>query len=341
MKRVFFFMLCIHLLTPLFAQDTELVLKMAFPDPNSMIDDDYLVYPYDLEIFEGFYIVCDVKDSCLKVFSESGKFIRKIGRSGQGPGEINTVFQITIDSQNGILFCNDQGNGRISSFDINGEFKGMIKTLIPPRNIEYIDGILHTSEYNSGKKTLFSMYESAGTLVKAYGEIFDDTIPDNQFTNNLYSRVNLDSDKNHFYALYSFIPYIEIYSHQGEFIRRISIDVEEINESYKKNINGVKQGLKNKSLKIFPWNMGGCVNNNHFYYLTNFEMNEVLVLDPDGKFQKKIPFKIKESNPFLRLITISNKDYIFIAIDTAQVKIYEEVQWDLPTVNVQPEKLVN
>jgi len=275
MKRVFFFILCIHLLTPLIAQDTELVLKMAFPDPNSMIEDDYLVYPYDLVIFEGFYIVCDVKDSCLKVFSKSGEYIRKIGKSGQGPGEINTVFQITIDSQNSILFCNDQGNGRISSFDINGEFKGMIRTLKPPQNIEYTSGMIHTSVYDPVRRTLYSMYESEGTLVKAYGEIFDDTIPENQFTNNLYSRVNLDSDKNHFYALYSFIPYIDIYSHQGEFIRRISIDVKEINESYKKNIDGVKQGLKNKSLKISPWNMGACVNDNCFYYLTNFEVNEV------------------------------------------------------------------
>lgn len=39
MKRVSFFILCIHLLTPPIAQETELVLKMAFPDPDSMIED--------------------------------------------------------------------------------------------------------------------------------------------------------------------------------------------------------------------------------------------------------------------------------------------------------------
>lgn len=89
MKRVFFFILCIQFVTPLISQDTELVLKKAFPDPNSMIEDDYLVYPYDLEMFEEFFIVCDVKDSCLKVFSKSGEYIRKIGKSGQKiPGHI-------------------------------------------------------------------------------------------------------------------------------------------------------------------------------------------------------------------------------------------------------------
>jgi len=336
-KKALFLIFCFYFLPPLIAQDTELVLKMAFPNPDSMIEDDYLVYPYDLEIFDGFYIVCDVKDSCLKVFSKSGEFIRKIGKRGQGPGEMNTVFHMTLDSQNGILFCNDQGNGRISSFDINGEFKGMIRTLKPPQNIEYTSGMIHASVYDPVRRSLYSMYDSAGTLVKTYGEIFDDNIPENRFTNNLYSRVNLDSDENHFYALYSFIPYIDIYSHQGEFIRRLSIDVEEINEIYKKNIDGVKQGLvNNRTLKILPWNMGACVNDNHFYYLTNFDFNEILILNPDGKFQKKIPFKTRESNPFLRLITLSDKDYIFIAIDTAQVKIYEEVQRDLPSANIQP-----
>ena len=325
-KKALFLIFYFCLLSPLIAQDTELVLKMAFPDPDSAIADDYLIYPYDLEIFDEFFVVCDAKDNCLKVFSKSGEFIRKIGRSGQGPGEINTVFQITINSQNGIIFCNDQGNGRISSFDVNGKFKGIIKTLIPPRNIEYIDGIIYTSEYNSGKESLFSMYDSAGILIKTYGEIFDDNIPENRFSSSLYSRVNLDSDKNHFYALYSYIPFIGIYSHEGELIRRLSIDVEEIQEKYKENIKGVKQGLINgRLLKILPWTMGGCVNDNHFYFLTNFDLNELLILDSNGKFQKKIPFKKRENNPFLRLITLSNKEYIFIDLDTAQVKIYEEV----------------
>jgi len=338
-KKALFLIFCFYLLTPLIAQDTELVLKMAFPDPDSTIPDDYLVHPYDLEILDEFFIVCDAQNGCLKVFSKSGEFIRKIGSPGQGPGEMNTVFQITIDSQNGIIFCNDQGNGRISSFDVNGKFKGIIRTLIPPYDIEYIDGIIHTCVYNRVKNSLFSMYNSAGVLVKTYGEIFDNNIPENRFSSSLYSRVDLDSDKNHYYALYSFIPFIGIYSHEGEFIRRLSIVVEEIKERYEKNIKGVKQGLVNKrTLKIRTWNMGGCVNDNHFYYLTNFNLNEILILDSNGKFQKKIQFRNKENNLSLRLITLSNKEYIFIDMATGQVKIYEEVQSDLPSVNIQPEK---
>ncbi len=329
-KKALFLIFCFYFLSPLVAQDTELVLKMAFPDPDSTIPDDYLVHPYDLEIFDEYFIVCDAQDNCLKVFSKSGEFVRKIGRSGQGPGEINTVFRITSDKKNNIIFCNDQGNGRISSFDVNGEFKSIIRTLLRPYDIEYIDGIMHTFEYNRVKKSLFSMYDSAGVLIKTYGEIFDNNIPENRFSSSLYSRVSLDSDENHFYALYSYIPFIGIYSHEGEFIKRLSIDVEEIKERYEKNIKGVKQGLVDKKiLKISPWTIGGCVNENHFFYLTNFNLNEILILDSNGIFQKKIPFKKEESNPLLRLITLLNKDYIFIDIRNAQVKIYEEVQTDL------------
>lgn len=331
-KKALFLIFCFYFLSPLVAQDTELVLKMAFPNPDSTIPDDYLVHPYDLEIFDEFFVVCDAQDNCLKVFSKSGEFVRKIGRSGQGPGEINTVFRITSDKKNNIIFCNDQGNGRISSFDVNGKFKSIIRTLIPPRDIEYIDGIIHTSEYNSGRKSLFSMYDSAGALIKTYGDIFDNNIPENRFSSSLYQKVNLDSDKNHFYVLFSYIPFIGIYSHEGEFIKRLSIDVEEIQESYKKNIKGVKQGLVDNFLEILPWTKGGCVNDDLFYYLTNFNFNEIQIIDSNGKFQKKIPFKNKTNNPLLRLITLLNKDYIFIDIRNAQVKIYEEVtiQVNLP-----------
>jgi len=298
---------------------------MAFPDPDSKIPDDYLIHPYDLVIFDEFFVVCDAQDNYLKVFSKSGEFIRKIGRSGQGPGEINTVFRITSDSKNNIIFCNDQGNGRISSFDVNGKFKSIIKTSLPPYDIEYIDGIIHTLEYNRVKESLFSMYDSAGVFIKTYGEIFDDNIPENRFTSSLYTGVNLDSDKNYFYVLYSYIPFIGIYSHEGELIRRLSIDVEEIKENYKENIKGVKQGLVNKFLKINPWHRGGCIIGNRFYYKTNFNLNEILILDSNGKFQKKIPFKKRENNPSLRLITLINKNYVFIDLDTAQVKIYEDL----------------
>lgn len=338
-KKALFLIFCFYFLSPLVAQDTELVLKMAFPDPDSAIPDDYLVHPYDLEILDGFFVVCDAQDNCLKVFSKSGEFVRKIGRSGQGPGEINTVFRITSDKKNNIIFCNDQGNGRISSFDVNGEFKSIIRTLLPPYDIEFIDGIMHTLEYNRVKESLFSMYDSTGVLIKTYGEIFDNNIPENRFSSSLYQKVNLDSDKNHFYVLYSYIPFIGIYSHKGELIRRLSIDVEEIQEKYKENIKSVKQGLVNKFLKIWPWNKGGCVNDNHFYFLTNFNLDEILILDSTGKFQKKIPFKNRVNNSQLRLITLSNKEYIFIDLDTAQVKIYEEatIQVNLPTEDDQIE----
>jgi len=326
LRKILFLVYIICFVPLIFAQETELVLKKALPDHESDIENDYLVHPYDLKIFDGFFIVNDAEDCCLKIFSETGEFIRKIGKRGQGPGEINTAFRITIDQENGIIYCNDIGNGRITSFYFDGKYKSMIRTLLPPFNIEYFDGSLHTSAYNRANKSLFAMYNSEGVLIKTYGDIFDNNIPDTRFTPDLYQSVNFDKDSDYLYVLYDYIPYIDIYSRKGELIRRIFIEIKEIKDLYHKNIKGVKQDLVNRLLKVFPWNSGGCVNNKLYYYLSKVHSNVILVLDANGEFLKKVPFQDKEDRSMYRFITLLNGKYIFVDIGSAQVKIYEEVQ---------------
>ena len=64
-------------------------------------------------------IVFDYRAGVL-VFSEEGKFLRKIGNKGQGPSEYNTIFDIAYDSDKKIIYiCTGR---RIMSYDIQGVF---------------------------------------------------------------------------------------------------------------------------------------------------------------------------------------------------------------------------
>ena len=41
-------------------------------------------------VYENRFIVSDTKNNCLKIFDNSGKFLRKIGEKGKGDGQFNS-----------------------------------------------------------------------------------------------------------------------------------------------------------------------------------------------------------------------------------------------------------
>ncbi len=64
-------------------------------------------------------IVYDGKEVLIKVFDKNGKFIRKFGQKGQGPGEIQRVSYINLIGEN--INVMDLGNNRFSYYSIEGK----------------------------------------------------------------------------------------------------------------------------------------------------------------------------------------------------------------------------
>lgn len=184
------------------ADESRLSLVRTFPKEDSKIENDYLIHPYELKVWKEFYIVADAVDNCLKVFKKDGTFERKIGRPGQGPGELNTAFRISLDGERGLIYVADSQNGRISSFCISGEPSSTIKTFMPPLNVQYINGNLHICGYNPSLGSLFSIYSSSGTLLKRYGKLFDNKIPLTKSTPYLYENLVFNAINDNIYVLF-------------------------------------------------------------------------------------------------------------------------------------------
>ena len=53
------------------------------------------------------------------LFDKTGKFIRKIGSTGQGPGEYTSIYDLTVDDKNELLFLYSMG-GKIICYDFEG-----------------------------------------------------------------------------------------------------------------------------------------------------------------------------------------------------------------------------
>jgi hypothetical protein len=67
-------------------------------------------------------IVYDGREVCFKVFDKNGKFTRKFGKKGQGPGEIMSPMGIGMVDHK-LITVNDSGNNRFAYYSMTGECK--------------------------------------------------------------------------------------------------------------------------------------------------------------------------------------------------------------------------
>ena len=70
---------------------------------------------------DNYFFVSDNGDHCIKVFDEQGKFLYKFGKEGNGDGEFNRPFCLSVDRAGHLLVC-DSMNHRVQVFKLNGEF---------------------------------------------------------------------------------------------------------------------------------------------------------------------------------------------------------------------------
>jgi outer membrane protein assembly factor BamB len=77
--------------------------------------------PFDVRVAkDGSVYVLDLGDTCIRQFDAKGKFVRQIGRSGQGPGEYNAPMYFDVDAGNQIFVVDGQ-NLRVTCFDKDGK----------------------------------------------------------------------------------------------------------------------------------------------------------------------------------------------------------------------------
>jgi len=97
----------------------RLISELTITDET--LGEDYFGEIYDLALDnQGALYVCDSKAKNIKKFDASGKFVKTIGKGGQGPGEFEYPYEVEVFRDR--LIVRDLMGSRISLFDLNGKY---------------------------------------------------------------------------------------------------------------------------------------------------------------------------------------------------------------------------
>jgi len=311
---------------PEVAQDTQLIMKSTFPDMESELEGEFLVNPSDVIFHNSQYIVADGMDARVKIFTDMGRFVREIGRSGQGPGEMIAVFDIALNKDNNIIYTTDASSGRINSYTIDGEYISTIRGFSSFNQIEYNSGRIYAGSFSSATKSLFKIYDISGEFVKNFGEQFVEKINESKYARNLYSN-KLLSYGDAIYAFYGYIPYYEMYDVDGMLEKRVLLNVDFFSDTYDQNIKNLLAGPIDGRLRIHSFHSGVVFDGKNIYYNVRPKTEKLIiyVVDLNGELVRTIPFQTKFSLPFNRLLVAKNENqFIFTDRLNAQVNVFVE-----------------
>lgn len=259
---------------------------------------------------DGHVLALDIKDRKIKIFDSTGKFLRAIGKPGQGPGELGMPSGIQITAANELL-VEDVINRRLAYFKVSGEFIrnvstadkfGLVSVFLDPqgnfmgREMGLAEGnakmFFEIKKYDQNLKPLF-------TLDKIE---FAVPIPGSGTKLNIMEMISVyqfDSQGNILYGRNANYE-IKIYNQEGKHIRTIQKEYEPVKitpEDIKEMLERIPNtgaGVNTREMftfpEYFPPFQNFILDDEGRLYVRTWEKGKARgeyvfdVFDPEGKF---------------------------------------------------------
>ncbi len=269
--------------------------KLPFPKLTEIMsigveegDEQYMlgsIFGIAFDKLENIYLL-DNPYHCIKVYDKNGKYLKQIGRQGQGPGEFNKPSRISITSDDRIVVF-DLGNRRICILNKQGDFEhSFISPFLPALfHINKKDEIIFVRsisdlafKLNKGKYDPYLHLDLKGNELRSYGETHFNEMGGYKSSSLTYAKIlqsgNLLTAHVNFYRVIEYNPF-------GKLVRVIN----------------KKDQLVSEKAIIKPDNLGSRKSVRTRATIDN------LYIFPDGSFLIKIKdfgkdWKIKKALPF-------------------------------------------
>lgn len=262
---------------------------------------------------ENIYVP-DSRAAHIKVFDKNGKYLRTIGRKGQGPGEMGYPFGIQITPQKELL-VNDRRQARVHFFTLDGKFLRQFSTsrmagfMLPKVDSKgnIIAGfIIYGDEIKAEVKKLDSELKTILTLATIPTATQPPVI--NYFENQRLINLHWDITKDDKIIWGVFTKY-EFYVHspEGKLIKKIVTDYDGIKITKKEKERLTKEMFGDNPVPSritleFPKNLPPfrqfiCDEEGRIFVRTYEKVKEGKgvyydIFDSEGRYLAKVPLKV-------------------------------------------------
>jgi hypothetical protein len=230
---------------------------------------DCLLGPFAKYYFADSLIFISNRDHILK-FSYSGKFLKRIGNSGRGPGEINSIWTMSVIPDKRMIVVHDAAMRKMTYLSFDGE---LIKTVTVPdlyyvkvmndgRYIGYDQGLSKSEQYT------FCLTNESGDIISGVKNYIPWKNPSGvAIVTSVISFAPFYTyrDRYHFKALYNDTIYV--------------IDDDKIIPSYFINLGKYKLPDEKRAERLAPEQVQSFRTYGSNYYWANvFESGEIIFL---------------------------------------------------------------
>lgn len=263
---------------PLPKNATELELKSSFPSEDLIEKDIYLWGARFItnDSFGNIY-VSNRKAHCILKFDPSGHFLQKIGRKGQGPGELIEPGRVMTGKD--FLAVYDRMNRRIQFFDQKGNYVKSTKLYKTFRDITMNEeGLIFASPIlMTSQMPLIDVLSQDGKLLYSFGK----PIRFKRSWRQLNAVVLDLNKKGELLLAFQHFPIVRKYSVKGELLAEYQIDHFKWKEYGKENRKRVSRQGRSKGYLVIIMRIKGS--DEGFYLLNIRPRIEILEFDKNGK----------------------------------------------------------
>ncbi|MCJ7581185.1 MAG: 6-bladed beta-propeller [Candidatus Aminicenantes bacterium] len=207
------------------ASAIELKIIHSFPNDEDENDEQYLWQPHSfVQDSKGNYYITDTKANAVVIFDSSGKYLRRFGKLGQGPGDLSMPMMIQIFEN--LLVVYEAANRRLQYFDfqeISQKTFRLIKTYGPLVLMK--DGRKLGAPLFVDKKDetmLVEVLSPEGKIINQFGTPIE--FKWDQYSMN--QRKLLFNSNNEIILVFRYLPILQKYSQDGRLLKDTRLETE-------------------------------------------------------------------------------------------------------------------
>jgi hypothetical protein len=169
---------------------------------------------------EGLFYVPDDRNDEILIFADDGRFVRRFGRTGEGPGDF--LMPVGIASGPDFVLVREFRNYRFQFFSLGGKYRSGFRSLKGYLNYRIVgDRIIGLRSpgsifEKSGETALIDILDYQGRIQKSFGSIFYTS----RYNPYVFDRTALSITPQQEIAIaFSFLPIVRLYSMNGDLVR--------------------------------------------------------------------------------------------------------------------------